>query len=166
MVRRLAPRTCEGGVPALAQGRGEYEFPATERQIELSFCVCCSSSHAFVKDMRMTGSPRYQCAHWYHPPHKCGGQGRVPHPPTHHCPNSSTNSNLPRHRTIPSGSGRERKQTTFVTTWLSALPTNSNLPRHKTIPSGSGRERKQTTFVTTWLSALPTNSNLSFRPTD
>ena len=25
--RRLAPRTCEGGVPALAQGRGEYEFP-------------------------------------------------------------------------------------------------------------------------------------------
>ena len=36
----LAPRTCEGGVPALAQGRGEYEFPATEHQIELSFCVC------------------------------------------------------------------------------------------------------------------------------
>ena len=26
-VRGLAPRTCEGGVPALAQGRGEYEFP-------------------------------------------------------------------------------------------------------------------------------------------
>ena len=30
-----------------------------------------------------------------HPPHKCGGQGRVPHPPAHHCPNSSTNSNFP-----------------------------------------------------------------------
>ena len=29
-----------------------------------------------------------------HPPHKCGGQGRVPHPPAHHCPNSSTNSNF------------------------------------------------------------------------
>ena len=75
-VRGLAPRTCEGGVPALAQGRGEYEFPAAERQIELSFCVCCPYSlHLFVKDIRVTGSPRYQCAHWYHPPHKCGGQG-------------------------------------------------------------------------------------------
>ena len=95
MVIRLAPRTCEGGVPALAQGRGEYEFPATERQIELSFCVCCSSSRAFVKDMRMTGSPRYQCVLLLPPPHKCGGQGRVPHPPAHHCPNSSTNSNFP-----------------------------------------------------------------------
>ena len=92
--RRLAPRTCEGGVPALAQGRGEYEFPATERQIELSFCVCCSSSRAFVKDMRMTGSPRYQCVLLLPPPHKCGGQGRVPHPPAHHSTNSSTNSNL------------------------------------------------------------------------
>ena len=27
--------------------------------------------------MRITGSPRYQCAHWYHPPHKCGGRGRL-----------------------------------------------------------------------------------------
>ena len=44
-----------------------------------------------------------------HPPHKCGGQGRVPHPPAHHSTNSSTNSNLSRHRTIPSGSGRKRK---------------------------------------------------------
>ena len=33
----------------------------------------------------------------------------------------------PPHGTIPSGSGKERPQTTFVTTWLSALPTNSNL---------------------------------------
>ena len=74
--RRLAPRTCEGGVPALAQGRGEYEFPAPKHQIELSFCGCCSySSHLFAKQMRMTGSPRHQCAHWCHPPRKRGGQG-------------------------------------------------------------------------------------------
>ena len=33
-----------------------------------------------------------------HPPHKCGGQGRVPHPPAHHSTNSSTNSNLPQCR--------------------------------------------------------------------
>ena len=32
-VRGLAPRTCEGGVPALAQGRGEHEFPPAKRQI-------------------------------------------------------------------------------------------------------------------------------------
>ena len=31
-VRGLAPRTCEGGVPALAQGRGEYEFPTAKRK--------------------------------------------------------------------------------------------------------------------------------------
>ena len=78
--RRLAPRTCEGGVPALAQRRGEYEFPAPKHQIEFSFCGCCSySSHLFANQMRMTGSPRHQCAHWYHPPRKRGGQGRVPH---------------------------------------------------------------------------------------
>ena len=29
-----------------------------------------------------------------HPPHKCGGQGRVPHPPAHHSTNSSTNSHF------------------------------------------------------------------------
>ena len=28
----LPPRTCEGGVPALAQGRGEYEFPVIASQ--------------------------------------------------------------------------------------------------------------------------------------
>ena len=31
-IRRLAPRTCEGGVPSLAQGRGEYEFPVIASQ--------------------------------------------------------------------------------------------------------------------------------------
>ena len=62
-----------------------------------------------------------------HPPHKCGGQGHVPHPPAHHSTNSSTNSNLPNHRTIPSGSGWERLQTTLVTTWPPALRANSNL---------------------------------------
>ena len=31
-VRVLAPRTCEGGVPALAQGQGEYEFPTAKRK--------------------------------------------------------------------------------------------------------------------------------------
>ena len=119
----LAPRTCEGGVPALAQGRGEYEFPAQfKRQQRTSsfaahvlilcffrnysvarvianqcahwcgnlpvldifrtFCgrkLWLLNSYLFSKDMQVTGSPRYQCAHWYHPPHKCGGQGRVPH---------------------------------------------------------------------------------------
>ena len=27
--------------------------------------------------MQVTGSPRYQSADWYHPPHKCGGRGRL-----------------------------------------------------------------------------------------
>ena len=42
-----------------------------------------------------------------HPPHKCGGQGRVPHPPAHHSTNSSTNSNLSNHAAIPSGTQRQ-----------------------------------------------------------
>ena len=53
-------------------------------------------------------SPRHQFENWWHPPHKCGGQGRVPHLPAHHSPNSLTNSNLSNHRTIPSGAGQER----------------------------------------------------------
>ena len=34
---------------------------------ESAFCLglCCRE---FIL-------PRYQCAHWYHPPHKCGGRG-------------------------------------------------------------------------------------------
>ena len=27
--------------------------------------------------MQVTDSPRYQSADWYHPPHKCGGRGRL-----------------------------------------------------------------------------------------
>ena len=41
-------------------------------------CFQLYSSCFFVKDMQVTGSPRYQCAHWYHPPRKRGGQGVYP----------------------------------------------------------------------------------------
>ena len=34
--------------------------------------------------------PATRSADWWHPPHKCGGQGRAPHPPAYH-------------RTIPAG---------------------------------------------------------------
>ena len=77
--------------------------------------------------MRMTGSPWYQCAHWYHPPHKCGGQGRVPHRNRFPLDKWLCKFQFAYHRTIPSGSGWERLQITLVTTWLSALPTNSDL---------------------------------------
>ena len=30
-----------------------------------------------MKNLQLTGSPRYQCAPWYHPPYKCGGRGRL-----------------------------------------------------------------------------------------
>ena len=89
----LAPRTCEGGVPALAQGRGEYEFPEAKRKkYYLSVFAVLIPRSFFVKEMWVTDSPRHQFANWWHPPHKCGGQGRVPHPPAHHATNSSTNS--------------------------------------------------------------------------
>ena len=58
MVRGLAPRTCEGGTPVRTLGWGEYEFPAAERKAELSFCFCRPYSAFFVKDIRVTGSPR------------------------------------------------------------------------------------------------------------
>ena len=79
-VRVLAPRIYEGGATSpQTWWRGEYEFPTAEHQTELSCCVCCTFLRLFVKDMWVTGSPRLR-----HPPHKCGGQGRVPRSPAFH----------------------------------------------------------------------------------
>ena len=76
VVRRLAPRTCEGGSTSpQTGGGGEYEFPAAERKRDYLSVLPSNSLFFFVKDMPVTGSPRYQCAHWYHPPRKRGGQG-------------------------------------------------------------------------------------------
>ena len=66
----LAPRTCEGGATSpQIWWRGEYEFPTAESEAELSFCFCRPYfSSFFVKDMQVTGSPRYQCALLLSPP--------------------------------------------------------------------------------------------------
>ena len=45
------------------------------------------------------------------PPLTQGRPWRVPHRDAYHCPNSPTNSNLPRHRTIPSGTQKQSDYT-------------------------------------------------------
>ena len=54
---------------------------------------------------------------------------------------SSANSNLSNHRTTPSGSGKERSQTRYVTTWPPALRANSSLSvcRGNTVKRASPR---------------------------
>ena len=75
VVRRLAPPRLRGGGESSAHwGRGEYEFPAAERLIELSFCICRPYSLSFfVKGMWVTNSPRYQCALLLPPPSQVRG---------------------------------------------------------------------------------------------
>ena len=43
----LAPRTCAGGAPALAQGRGECEWPEAKRKKALPVCLCRPYSSFF-----------------------------------------------------------------------------------------------------------------------
>ena len=88
-----------------------WESPSNSRQlIVIQTVVFVPFSGILPREVvRLTGGLPRQCAHWLA------------------MTGNSTNSNLPRHRTIPSGSGWERLRTTPVTTWLSALPTNSNL---------------------------------------
>ena len=59
---------------------------------------------------------RHQFENWRHLPLHRGDLGALRIDTAYHWTNSSAIPNLPNRRTIPSGSGWERKQTTFVTT--------------------------------------------------
>ncbi len=89
------PALVRGVPPVLKLVAGGVRISCSRSSSSIIFlCLPSLVFVSFLKGMWVTDSPRYQCAHWYHPPHKCGGQGRAPHLPAHHSPNSSANTNL------------------------------------------------------------------------
>ena len=108
-VRRLAPRVYEGVSPVRTLVTGGARHPYIFHKMAQRTRTATQKDTFVLRSAAGNSySPRHQFENWWHPPHKCGGQGRVPHLPAHHSPNSLTNSNLSNHRTIPSGAGQER----------------------------------------------------------